>query len=257
MMPTGDPPSRAKTAVRPIIVARAFHASSAAVALAELLAPRASVLDPLYLAAYALALALAVPGAIAPPPRNRRFEADIRAAAWLALATLAFADFTFLEGGTGSLVRAAEALTIGATAVTIERGAGAGKASRNFLPVAASLMLLLFASVHFTQADAIASLVPAWFPERDRVPFFTAATMAAAAAGLWLPQLRSLSALLVANMFLSWLPLVHAGRLWDHPGDPSEWSFAAMAATLGACMIILMLWLPGQRRAQLQASGAA
>jgi uncharacterized membrane protein len=118
-------------------------------------------------------------------------------------------------------------------------------------------MLSLFGWVHVTEIDAIAGLIPAWFPGRDQVPFFTAGIMAAGAVGLWLPRVRSLSALLVAVMFLSWLPLVHAARLWDHPGDASEWSFAAMAATLSASMFILARWYADERCAQRRAAAVA
>jgi hypothetical protein len=113
-------------------------------------------------------------------------------------------------------------------------GARVGSASG----AVAALMLMLFALVHIQNRGIVSGMIPGWLPAAWLWPYVTAATMAAAALA-WAFRHGRTSFLVVAAMFLSWLPLVHGGRIAADPTSAFEWEFASMAVALAGALIVL------------------
>jgi uncharacterized membrane protein len=104
------------------------------------------------------------------------------------------------------------------------------------------LLLLVFGVAHLMHRDAIASMIPPSMPARGLWPWFTGTACLTAALALATGVLARLAATCVGLMFLSWLPLVHLGRLLQRPGSLAEWTFAAMALALaGAAWCVAAL----------------
>lgn len=100
----------------------------------------------------------------------------------------------------------------------------------------AIVMLTLFGTIHVTQVEAIASLIPDGLPLRDSWPYLTGGAMLAAAAALLSRRSRPPAARGVALMFAAWIPLVHLPRSIADP-SPFEWQFACMALALAGAML--------------------
>lgn len=100
-------------------------------------------------------------------------------------------------------------------------------------------MLLLFAGVHFTYHDFIASMIPAWIPFKALWPWLTAS--ANLAAGLtFLTGIKSqIGGALLGAMYASWVPIVHLPRVFAAPENVDEWTAGAVAVTLaGAAWLV-------------------
>jgi hypothetical protein len=185
-------------------------------------------------------LAVAIVGlaagiAFASRPMNRAAPA-VLAILWAVRAGAAVA----IAGNTASWVAAAEAGMIAVSMLTLaSRDTDVSGAADMLARAVASAMLLLFAYVHVFQTPAIAALIPEWLPGGSILPLVSGGVMALAGILLWVRRLATGAALAVATMFMAWLPLIHAPRLWRDPGSPSEWAFVSMAMCLAGCLLIV------------------
>lgn len=115
--------------------------------------------------------------------------------------------------------------------------AGAALVRGKLAPIAAlrivfGLMLIWFAIVHLTNRDLIASLIPDWIPLAPYWPWLTGGVNVLAGLACVTGIATRWSALSVALMFGSWIPLVHAARIAADPSSLFEWTFALTAAAL-------------------------
>lgn len=99
------------------------------------------------------------------------------------------------------------------------------------------VMLFGFGIVHLGQHDAISGLIPACLPGAPVWPWVTGSLLvvlgSCSIAG-WKPARMMLAG---SFMFLSWLPLVHVGRILEAPESAFEWSFAAMCCALAGALL--------------------
>ena len=109
-------------------------------------------------------------------------------------------------------------------------------------------MLTLFGIIHIAHASSVASLIPAWFPERTAVPFATGGLMLLSACLFTMKKLRAGIASAMAAMFATWLPIVHLPRIIATPGDAGEWNFAAMAVCLVGSLLTTRYINAGDKR---------
>lgn len=138
--------------------------------------------------------------------------------------------------GLAAWVPSAETLTLIAAILCF---ADQRRIALGLLVAASAVMLALFGTIHLLQPAAIASLFPEWLPRSDKVPLVSGALMLGAAVALFVPQLRAKAAILVAAMFVSWLPLIHAGRIAADSTSAFEWEFAFMALALSGALLLL------------------
>lgn len=140
-------------------------------------------------------------------------------------------------------VGAAEAMTLAALSLLAGERSNPTHTPAPLLPyragrLAYGLMLAIFGYVHFAHRDAIAGMIPSIMPGRNLVPLITGGAMLLAAGAL-ITNLRARhAAALIGLLFLSWVPLVHIGRLLADP-SAGEFTFAAMAVTLAAGALMM------------------
>lgn len=97
--------------------------------------------------------------------------------------------------------------------------------------VVIGLSLVCFGIVHLVFPDAIAGLMPGWFPGRTLWPYLTGVIQILAGGCLITGWNRRWAAAGVAAMFLCWVPLIHVPRVFGTPADPAEWAFLALRSS--------------------------
>ena len=115
----------------------------------------------------------------------------------------------------------------------------AATAARPLLRMTLGLGLVLFGVVHAVYHAAIGGMIPAWIPFAAEWPWATSVINGIAGLCILAGRGTAPAALVIAAMFGSWLPLVHAGRLAAEPENLFEWTFALTAAALtGAALVV-------------------
>jgi len=71
----------------------------------------------------------------------------------------------------------------------------------------------VFAVQHFIYAGFVATLVPAWIPERLFWAYFTGVAFVAAALSFAAGKMLRLAGILLGSMFLIWVVILHAPRV--------------------------------------------
>jgi uncharacterized membrane protein YphA (DoxX/SURF4 family) len=97
---------------------------------------------------------------------------------------------------------------------------------------------VVFGVQHFMYADFVAKLVPAYFPARLFLAYFTGAAMLAAGMSLIANIKARLAALLLGAMLLMFILLIHIPKI---AGDPSvmNWTRAMQDAAIASVAFIL------------------
>jgi uncharacterized membrane protein YphA (DoxX/SURF4 family) len=104
---------------------------------------------------------------------------------------------------------------------------------------------LVFGSIHLQVGPTIASLIPAWLPERLFLAYFTGVALVAAGLAFLLRRWVRPAGLLLGLMYFSWVGIVHAPRIAQalHSGD--EWNsgylclmMAGIALLAGASKVV-------------------
>jgi uncharacterized membrane protein len=163
-----------------------------------------------YVAAFFLVCALLL---LVPKAALRPFDLSIRTCVFEALSL-----------GAGGLMLAARPATAGAARALMLAG-------RVLLGVSA----LVFGITHFLVLAFIATLIPPWIPGGMFFAVFTGAAFEAAAIAILSSWLGRIGAALLGLMFLLWVLVVHAPRVFSARGihNPNEWQ--SMLIALGMC----------------------
>jgi uncharacterized membrane protein len=83
-----------------------------------------------------------------------------------------------------------------------------------------------FASQHFTDAESVSTIVPAWMPWHMFWTYFVGAALIAAALSIAMRKLVQLAAILLAVMLLSFVLLLHTHNIAVHPKSLLMWATA-------------------------------
>lgn len=140
-------------------------------------------------------------------------------------------------GEPGTWVSAMEMITIACVILMLARPRG-WYAAR----IALGVMLILFGAVHWLYPDAIAGMIPAWLPGQTLWPWLTGAVQVGAGVMILTGFQGALAAFVIGLMWLSWVAVVHALRLFAAPADLFEWTFMLTAVTLAGAA-----WSVGER----------
>ena len=186
-----------------------------------------------------LCAAVAIAGMLAIARRSWVLPIATCVFAWAVAAMLVANEVPWSGVESATLVAPAERLLV---TVALAAAGGMGvitSAARNALPAFAAGALALFGCVQLLHVADIAELLPRFMPLRNAIPFASGATLLACGIATAFPRSRAMGGWLVAGLFLSWIPLVHAPRLMDRPGSLSEWQFALTALALAGVMLVL------------------
>jgi hypothetical protein len=112
-------------------------------------------------------------------------------------------------------------------------------APARFASIVYGCMLLLFAAVHFTYREFIASMIPGWIPFAALWPWVTASVNLAAGLTFLTGIKSQIGGALIGAMYASWVPIVHLPRIFAAPDNVDEWTAGAVAVTLaGAAWLV-------------------
>jgi len=134
-----------------------------------------------------------------------------------------------------------QGLVFAATSLALINGAAIEHARR----ILVGFMLILFGGVQLPYPDAIAGLLPEGFPVRTVWPWVTGPIQILAGFAMVANRATLPATAVIAGMFLSWIPIVHAPRVISDPASAFEWTFMLTAGALAAAV-----WLarePGER----------
>jgi hypothetical protein len=169
-----------------------------------------------------------------------RIGALLLAACWLIACSLALSAALGAPGDALGYVPFAEAAVFAAFALwrCDERRAWL------LLRLAFGAMLLLFGGIHLANRETIASLIPVWMPGAAYWPWLTGGGSVLAGAACVAGRSVQFVAGAVALMYASWLPLVHAQRLFADPASLFEWTFALTAVALAGIALAIAGYAP-------------
>jgi hypothetical protein len=184
---------------------------------------------------------------------NRQLRLCACILALVGLAGLAFTHVSRLLGdptNVGAWVGAFELLTLTATALVL---AATSPDIRGIAPIwnkwidhtaipalaCIGLACVIFGTVHFMYAQAIASLIPTWIPGALAWAYVIGIARVVAGVALVIYRSRRLSAGLLATMYGTWVLVLHVPRLAASEGSSHEWTFTLLAITFcgGAWLI--------------------
>lgn len=155
---------------------------------------------------------------------------------WGVFAAVALADAIGGDPSMPGLVPFAE-LMIFTTALVAGAGAIRCKMASTVERLCAGFALILFGAVHIAYREAISGMIPGWIPFAEYWPWFTGVANLLAGIALVVGRGSAIAAMLIAAMYLAWLPVVHAARLIAEPGSLTEWTFALTALALAGCLL--------------------
>lgn len=84
--------------------------------------------------------------------------------------------------------------------------------------------LVVFFVLHFKYAGFIATLIPAWLPERVLLAYFVGCAFLAVAVSIFIRRYVRLSTSLLGIMFLLWFFILHLPRVIASPHTEPEWT---------------------------------
>jgi uncharacterized membrane protein YphA (DoxX/SURF4 family) len=102
-----------------------------------------------------------------------------------------------------------------------------------------ALTLPAFGALHYLYIDYVASVIPAWIPERTFWGYATGVAHAAAGLSILTGVLARLAAPLLGIMFGSWVLILHIPRVIADSANRNEWTslFVATALCGGAWLV--------------------
>jgi len=103
-----------------------------------------------------------------------------------------------------------------------------------------AVSMLVFGIQHFQYADFVATLIPFWIPFHLFWAYFVGVCFIASAISLFLNIRVRLAMVLLGSMFLIWVIILHAPRVYNHILDFAEWS-SMMIALLMACISFFIM----------------
>jgi uncharacterized membrane protein YphA (DoxX/SURF4 family) len=99
--------------------------------------------------------------------------------------------------------------------------------------------MVIFGAQHFMYAPFIAFLIPAWMPAHLFLAYFTGAAMVAAGLAMATGVLARSAGIWLGVMFLLWVILLHAPRVFAKPHNADEWTSLFVAMCMAGCSFIL------------------
>jgi uncharacterized membrane protein len=93
-------------------------------------------------------------------------------------------------------------------------------------PLFFALPMTVFASQHFTEAKAVATLVPSWIPGHLFWTYFVGTALVSASLSIIVKKQARLAAILLAVMLILFELLLHAPMIMAHPRNVIAWAFA-------------------------------
>jgi len=153
--------------------------------------------------------------------------------AWLAAAGMTAWSLIAKGPSIEYAVSIAEAVVLSAASLALLRD----RIGEHVLLRALGIMLVMFGAIHLLMRPQIASLIPEFIPFAAIWPWITGAILIGSGLATLFRSIRGQALLVVAAMFLAWIPLVHAPRLIASL-SAGEIAFAAMAIALSGSLII-------------------
>ena len=127
--------------------------------------------------------------------------------------------------------------------VALERGSLGSTVGANRLislgRILFALSLIVFGVQHFMYAPFIAFLVPSWIPGHLFWAYFTGSAFIAAGLSIATRIFAPLAATLLGIMFLLWVLVLHAPRVFAQPRNGDEWTSAFVALAFAGGSFIL------------------
>lgn len=114
-----------------------------------------------------------------------------------------------------------------------------------------AVSLLVFGGLHFVYGPFIATLIPAWIPGHLFWAYFVGVAFTATGISILLVRQLVLSTSLLGLMFLLWVLLLHAPRVWANPQLEPEWTSLLVALGMSGISFTLA-GLAGSRRHRVQ-----
>jgi uncharacterized membrane protein len=93
-------------------------------------------------------------------------------------------------------------------------------------PLFFALPMAVFAAQHFTEAKAVATLVPSWIPGHLFWTYFVGTALVAASASIALKKQARLAAILLAVMLILFVLLLHVPSIMTDPKNVIAWAIA-------------------------------
>lgn len=93
-------------------------------------------------------------------------------------------------------------------------------------PLFFAVPMAVFASQHFTEAKAVATLVPSWIPGHLFWAYFVGTALVAASLSIVVKKQARLAAILLAAMLILFELLLHVPRIMAHPKNVIAWAIA-------------------------------
>lgn len=158
---------------------------------------------------------------------RRAFRTASIAAAFVAVWSLARHVPLVLADRTvgGEWTQAGKALVV-ITGLLVVGGTRQAGAERRFVwagRIGLGVFMLLTGVQHFLFTPFVATLVPGWIPGAVFWTRFAGIALITGGAGLLLPRVVHVAALLSGAMILSWVPLVHLPLALTEPDRLNEW----------------------------------
>ena len=95
-----------------------------------------------------------------------------------------------------------------------------------FGPLFFALPMAVFAAQHYTEAKAVATLVPSWIPGHLFWTYFVGTAVLAASASIALKKQARLAAILLAVLLIVFVLLLHIPRIMADPRNVIAWAIA-------------------------------
>ena len=137
-------------------------------------------------------------------------------------------------------VPASQAALFVLASLAASNGAGLPHTQMTDLRRPFAVTLIYYGLVHIFHRALIAGLIPNWIPGAPVWPWLTGAIMVAAGIALLAGRAVELVSLAIAAMFMSWILVVHLGRLAGDPASSFEWGFALTALALAGVALLAM-----------------
>lgn len=197
--------------------------------------------EPAAPAAMVVGAVLALAGAGLLLPKARR---------WAGLGVAAFWMIWFVIGHIAALAAAPSDVTLWVSTAQVLVFAAIGlmlarpddRVAEQAARVILAATLILFGAVHWLYPAAIAGMIPGWMPMAGVWPWITGGIQLVGGLMILTGFRAPLAAFAVGAMWLAWIPLVHAARVLEAPGDLFEWTFVLTALSLAGAA-----WSAGER----------
>jgi len=153
--------------------------------------------------------------------------------AWMSAAAISAWSMIQVGPAIEAAVSTIEALVLSAASMVLIRNGS----SRSVLRWLLTVMLVMFGTIHLFFRPAIAGLMPDFIPFAAIWPWITGTLLIGSGLATLFKHVRGYALLIVAAMFLAWVPLIHVPRLLAS-FSIGEATFAAMAIALSGSLLI-------------------